>query len=487
MYDGQQSGAFGRLRNCNYGVCEGHLNNDIALRGSPPLPPVPFFQTTPQKIPELNPEVQAEAGNSPLRVWQVGALCKAIAVRLESQFNPVRVTGEISGFVRAASGHCYFHLKDSSGQIRCAAFKRVASAIDFIPRDGDQVEVQGRLGVYEQRGELQLVVEAIRRAGQGVLFERFLRIKARLQAQGLFDGQRKRPLPHLVRGIGVVTSLGAAALHDVLSALQRRVPHIPVTIVPASVQGEAAPQALCAALQKIYRWQDPLHGPIDVILLVRGGGSMEDLWAFNDETLAQVIAQSPVPLISGVGHETDFTIADFVADLRAPTPTAAAEMAAELTALWRGATDDAAQRLHAVSLRMVDRQSQHLDTLQARIARPSAGVHAMRQRLRDCEHRAAFAVHGGVSQQAGRLLRAAQDLERAVAKTTTAHATRLDAAALHLELLDPSLVLARGYAWLTDADGRGVGSARGAERGQILHAQLHDGKLAVQTLSVEAK
>ncbi len=417
----------------------------------------------------------------------MGALCKAISTSLESQFNPVRVGGEISGFVRAASGHCYFNLKDATGQIRCAAFKRVASAIDFSPRDGDQVELQGRLGVYEQRGELQLVVEAMRRAGQGALFERFVQIKARLQAQGLFDAQRKRPLPHLVRGIGVVTSLGAAALHDVLSALQRRVPHIPVTVVPAAVQGEAAPQALCAALQKIYRLQDVAHGPIDVILLVRGGGSMEDLWAFNDETLAQVIAQSPAPLVSGVGHETDFTIADFVADLRAPTPTAAAEMAAQPTALWRDAVDDAAQRLHAVSLRALDREAQHLDTLQARIARPSAGVHAMRQRLRDCEHRVAFAAQAGLSQGAVRLLRTTEALDRAVAKMATGHATRLDTAALRLGLLDPSLVLARGYAWLTDVDGRGVGSAQGVQAGQRLHAQMHDGRLTVQTLSVETK
>ena len=414
-------------------------------------------------------------------------MCKAISTSLESQFNPVRVGGEISGFVRAASGHCYFNLKDATGQIRCAAFKRAASTFDFSPRDGDQVELQGRLGVYEQRGELQLVVEAMRRAGQGALFERFVQIKARLQAQGIFDAQRKRPLPHLVRGIGVVTSLGAAALHDVLSALQRRVPHIPVTVVPAAVQGEAAPQALCAALQKIYRLQDAAHGPIDVILLVRGGGSMEDLWAFNDETLAQVIAQSPVPLVSGVGHETDFTIADFVADLRAPTPTAAAEMAAQPTALWRDVVDDAAQRLQGMSLRVLDREAQHLDTLQARIARPSAGVHAMRQRLRDCEHRASFAAHAGLSQRAGALERTAHALERGVAKMATGHVTRLDAAALRLGLLDPSLVLARGYAWLTDVDGRGAGSAQGVQPGQLLHAQLHDGSLSVQTLSVEVK
>jgi exodeoxyribonuclease VII large subunit len=203
--------------------------------------------------------------------------------------------------------------------------------------------------------------------------------------------------------------------------------------------------------------------------------------------LAQVIAQSPVPLVSGVGHETDFTIADFVADLRAPTPTAAAELAAQPTALWRDAVDDAAQRLHAVSLRALDREAQHLDTLQARIARPSAGVHAMRHRLRDCEHRVSFAAKERLAHGAARLLRAAEALDRAVAKMATRHTTRLDAAALRLGLLDPSLVLARGYSWLTDAQGRGVASAQGVQPGQRLHVQLHDGRLTVQTLSGEAK
>lgn len=414
-------------------------------------------------------------------------MCKAIGASLEARFNPVRVGGEISGFVRAASGHCYFTLKDGAGQLRCAAFKRVAGTLDFSPRDGDQVEAYGRLGVYEQRGELQLVVEGLRRAGQGVLFERFMQIKARLEAQGLFDVQRKRALPRVVRGIGVVTSLGAAALHDVLSALQRRVPHIPVTLVPAAVQGEAAPQALIAALQKIYRLGGTVEAPVDLILLVRGGGSMEDLWAFNDEALAQVIAQSPVPLISGVGHETDFTIADFVADVRAPTPTAAAELAAQETQLWRAAVDAAAERLHAVSLRVVDRNSQHLDSLQARIARPSAGVGAMRQRLRDAEHRAAFAATQGLSRRTVALARAGEVLQRSAVASRQARVARLDAAALRLSLLDPALVLARGYAWLTDLDGRGVGSARKVQPGQELRAQLRDGRLSIQTIGVEAK
>jgi exodeoxyribonuclease VII large subunit len=263
-----------------------------------------------------------DSGFTP-RIWAVGALCRAIADALQARFNPVAVQGEISGFTRASSGHCYFTLKDEQGQLRCAMFKRSAQMLDFTPRDGDQVELQGRLGVYEPRGELQLIVEHLRRAGQGALFEQFLRVKAKLEAQGLFAPERKRPIPARPRHIGVVTSLGAAALHDVATALQRRVPHIAVTLAPASVQGAHAPQSLINALQDLAS-----QPQVDVILLVRGGGSMEDLWAFNDEALAHAIVASPIPVVCGVGHETDFTIADFCADLRAPTPTAAAELCA---------------------------------------------------------------------------------------------------------------------------------------------------------------
>ncbi|HVE52499.1 MAG TPA: exodeoxyribonuclease VII large subunit, partial [Ramlibacter sp.] len=266
------------------------------------------------------------------RVWAVGALCRAVADALEARFNPVAVRGEISGFSRAASGHCYFQLKDAQGQVRCAMFRRSAGLLDFSPRDGELVEVSGRLGVYEQRGDLQLVVESMRRAGQGALFEQFLRLKARLEEEGLFDTARKRALPLLPQGIGIATSLGAAALHDVVTCLRRRAPHVPVVLAPAAVQGGQAPGELVAALDSLYRLAD--RGAIDVILLVRGGGSIEDLWAFNDEQLARTIVRSPVPLVSGVGHETDFTIADFCADLRAPTPLAAAELAAQALETW---------------------------------------------------------------------------------------------------------------------------------------------------------
>ncbi|HMT17732.1 MAG TPA: exodeoxyribonuclease VII large subunit, partial [Ottowia sp.] len=341
----------------------------------------------------MNTGFEANAPALAPRVWPVGALARAVGELLQSRFNPVAVRGEVSGFTRASSGHCYFALKDEAGQLRCAMFRRAAGLLDFVPREGDAVEVRGRLTVYEPRGDLQLVVEAMQRAGQGALFEQFLRLKARLQAEGLFDPARKRPLPALPRGIGLVTSPGAAALHDVLSALARRVPHIPVLLAPAAVQGAGAPDELRAALQKLYLLAqdgrvleaDPINPsappPVDLILLVRGGGSIEDLWAFNDEQLARTIAASPVPVVSGVGHETDFTIADFVADLRAPTPTAAAELVSAPRAQWLAELDAQAARLGRALRHRLDAEAQRLDWLTAHLARPSQAVAAERPRL----------------------------------------------------------------------------------------------------------
>ncbi|MFN6101255.1 MAG: exodeoxyribonuclease VII large subunit, partial [Burkholderiales bacterium] len=277
--------------------------------------------------------VSATSDTASTHVWTVGALCHAISDQLKSRFGLVHVRGEISGLTRAGSGHCYLTLKDEQGQLRCAMFRRVAESLTFDPRNGDLVEIQARCGLYEPRGELQLVIEAMRPAGAGQLHEAFLRLKAKLQAEGLFDAERKREIPPRPSVIGVVTSLSAAALHDVLTALRRRVPHIPVVISPSPVQGLEAPSSLVSALSALLAMPK-----VEVILLVRGGGSMEDLWAFNDEALARAIVSSRVPVVVGVGHETDFTIADFCADLRAPTPTAAAELcaldlASELAAL----------------------------------------------------------------------------------------------------------------------------------------------------------
>jgi exodeoxyribonuclease VII large subunit len=399
-----------------------------------------------------------------------------VADALEARFNPVSVRGEITGFSRAASGHCYFSLKDAQGQIRCAMFRRSASLLDFMPRDGELVEVTGRLGVYEQRGDLQLVVESMRRAGQGALFEQFLRLKAKLEAEGLFDAGRKRDLPLMPRGIGIVTSLGAAALHDVVTCLRRRAPHVPVLLAPAAVQGGQAAGELVQALEALYGVAE--RGGIDLILLVRGGGSIEDLWAFNDEQLARTIVRSPVPLVSGVGHETDFTIADFCADLRAPTPTAAAELAAQPRETWLAALRMMHERLQEAAFRRIDRASQRLDQAAAHLGRPSARTAQQHLRIERQAQRLRFALSSRL-QRAETTVRSAQDklkggaagrLERA-----QRHCERLE---MRLELLDPRLVLQRGYALLTDAaSGQPLTSVHHVHAGQGVRAALADGEV----------
>lgn len=426
---------------------------------------------------------------SRVRVWSVAALCRAIADALEARFNPVTVCGEISGFSRAASGHCYFNLKDEGGQIRCAMFRRAASLLDFSPRDGDRVELRGRLGVYEPRGDLQLIAESMSRAGQGVWFEQFLKLKARLQAEGLFDAERKRDLPLMPRAIGVITSLGAAALHDVVTALQRRVPHIPVVVAPASVQGVTAPTELCSALQALYRYtaepQSLAHGrpaQVDVILLVRGGGSIEDLWAFNDEGLARTIAQSPVPVVCGVGHETDFTIADFVADLRAPTPTAAAELVAQPRQVWLDTLNLLTQRLDDALERVIDQQSQRLDQAALRLGRPSSLVarHAMvlsshRQRLK-------FACTQVLTLRQREAQQLSTQLPQQVGAVLAGQRQRLERIELRLERLNPQWVLQRGYAWLSDEQGATITQVGQTHTGQTLQATLSDGKVDLSVL-----
>ena len=439
------------------------------------------------------------------RIWQVGALCRAIADALDARFNPAAVRGEVSGFSRAPSGHCYFSLKDQdgrdSGQIRCAMFRRAASLLDFAPRDGELVEVRGRLDVYGPRGDLQMIVESMSRAGQGALFEQFLKLKAKLEAEGLFEPGRKRALPVLPRGIGVVTSLNAAALHDVVTALRRRVPHIPVVVAPASVQGASAPGEIIQSLLNLYlltkhgrgleadfyletgknpnpgmrRRDGVLDAPLDVILLVRGGGSIDDLWAFNDERLARAIAQSPVPVVTGIGHETDFTIADFVADLRAPTPTAAAELVAQPLEVWLGAMQAIEGRLQDAVLRRIDTQNQRLDGAASRLGRPSALAARQRQRLASTAQRLKYESLHILKQRMPHMLGLEAQLPVSLQRGLARQQDRLARAAIKLGLLDPSLVLQRGYAWLADANGQTITSVRQTHPAQAVRATLADG------------
>lgn len=423
-------------------------------------------------MPERPPQALREPG---IRVWPVGSLLRAISDSLEARFNPVAVQGELSGFSRAASGHCYFSLKDEQGQVRCAMFRRAAAMLDFSPRDGQLVELRGRLGVYDPRGELQLVVESMRQAGQGNLFEQFLLLKTRLEAEGLFDSVRKKPLPLLPRAIGVVTSLGAAALHDVVSALQRRVPHIPVVIYPASVQGGQAAGELRAALLKAYQRRDKDF--VDVLLLVRGGGAMEDLWAFNDEQLARTIVESPMPVISGVGHETDFTIADFCADVRAPTPTAAAELCAQPQGVWLRALEMAMTRLQNGVDRQMQSHNQRLDWAASRVSRPSHLITRQHARLTGFEQNLNHAMRSILQHHRSRLQSLETDLPRTAEANLQRGRQRVERAQLRLELLDPKLVLKRGYAWLADLQGHPITSQDKTHIGQPVRATLADGEV----------
>ena len=418
------------------------------------------------------------------RVWTVGALCLAIADTLNARFNPVAVKGEISGFSRAASGHCYFNLKDESGQIRCAMFKRAASAVGFMPRDGEMVEVRGKLGVYEARGDLQLVVESMQRAGQGDLFAQFLKLKATLEAEGLFNQDRKKRLPTQPRAIGLITSLGAAALHDVVTALQRRVPHIPVILAPASVQGANAPLELLQSLKNLVGWQSDKNSnnnlAIDVILMVRGGGSMDDLWAFNDENLVRAIASCPIPVISGVGHETDFTLVDFVADLRAPTPTAAAEMVAVERSQQILELETLFQAMNDAVMNNIDKMNQRLDWVSGRLGRPSGRISEQSAKLQRMGQALKFALRTQVNQQKQGLDAKCLTLPRVLQSNLQSQQRGLIHLQTRLGLLDPHLVLERGYAWLTDESGQALTHTKDFKPAQDVSATLADGQVRLR-------
>ncbi len=411
-------------------------------------------------------------------VWTVGALVRDVADLLAGRFAVCTVRGELSGYSRAASGHCYFSLKDADGEaalLRCAMFRRAAGMLDFAPADGQLVEVRGRLGVYEPRGELQFIVEAMRRAGAGALYEQFLQTRARLAALGLFDAARKRPLPVFPRAVGIVTSLGAAALADVLTALARRAPHVNVVVYPSLVQGAEAPAALCAALA-----QATAHAQADVLIVCRGGGSLEDLWAFNDERVIRAMAACPMPVVSGVGHETDVTLADLVADLRAPTPTAAAELAVPATQTWvdglQARAEAMQRRVHAA----IDRDAQHLDRIAQRLARPSQAVRAQRQRVDALAHRLAGHPVRLLNLQRLRLQQADNDTRQSARQALTLQSHRLAMMQARLRSADPRHVLARGYAWLGNEAGQAVTSVRQLALGDSLQAVLNDGAAGVQ-------
>ncbi|MEO8525130.1 MAG: exodeoxyribonuclease VII large subunit [Caldimonas sp.] len=413
--------------------------------------------------------------------WSVSALIAAVAELVESGFSACTVRGEISGFSRAASGHCYFNLKDPQGgaALRCAMFRRAAQLSSFLPREGDAVELRGRLAVYEPRGELQLVVEAMIKSGAGALYERFLQLKAKLEAEGLFAVAAKRGLPAYPQTVGVVTSLAGAALHDVATTLARRSPHVRVILYPSLVQGPEAPAALCQAIAAAS-----LSDEVQVLIVCRGGGSLEDLWAFNEEAVVRAIRAAPMPVVSGVGHETDVTLADLAADLRAPTPTAAAELVAPATAPEREALEAYEVALLRRTFAAVEREAQRLDRIALRLSRPSDGLARRGHELDLLAQRIASAARRGMATRRAGVEAAAVRVEVMVSRALAWQRSRIDAAAIRLDAVDPRRVLARGYALLVDADGHPVSSVAQMCPGDALVATLHDGLADVDVRSI---
>jgi len=416
------------------------------------------------------------------QVWSVADLVRAVQDTLTQRWPTVRVQGEISGLSRPASGHLYFSLKDADGQpalVRCAMFRRAAGLLDMTPRDGARVDIRGRLTLYEPRGDLQLVVESMQPQGAGSLYEEFLRLRAKLEAQGLFDPAGRKPLPRFPQRVGVVTSLGAAALHDVLTTLRRRAPHVPVIVYPTLVQGAEAPDQVMKALAQAMQRRE-----VDVILLVRGGGSLEDLWSFNDERVVRAVRGCTLPIIVGVGHETDITLADMAADLRAPTPTAAAELAVLPREDLIARLVQCQAQMQRAAERIIDRRAQTLDLMMARLGQPAGRLRAQGVRLQAWQDRLQRAYRSRLAQQPERLAQWAQRLARARRHWQERQTTRLEGLALRLDAAHPDRVLQRGFVRLETADGRTVGRVAQVETGQLVLARLADGTLHTVVQSV---
>ena len=386
-------------------------------------------------------------------VLSVGDLNRAIASSLEAQFDTVLVSGEISNFKAYDSGHWYFSLKDEEGQIRCVMFRGRNGQVGFMPQSGDLVEVSASLGMYVPRGDVQLTIQSLRKAGMGGLYEAFLKLKAKLAKAGLFDQERKQVIPSHPRAIGIITSPQAAALKDVLSTLQRRSPHIPIVIYPTLVQGPDAPSGIIAAIQNANQ-----EAVVDVILLVRGGGSIEDLWAFNDEQLAYAIADSVIPIVSGVGHETDVTIADFVADLRAPTPTGAAELAAPRKDQLLQELEAIEQALYQRLMQRVEREAQTLDQLALRLSHALPNPDRMREQITSWQTR----------------LQQAWSVQIDNFKRNQNHYQ------LQLEMLNPQRTLERGYAVILNPEMQAIRKPKDLNTQQPFEVRLAEGVAQVQ-------
>ena len=399
-----------------------------------------------------------QASTLPLTVTDLTHHLREV-IESDAVLQDVWVQGEVSNFIRHSSGHLYFTLKDNAAELRCVMWRNMAMRQSSLPANGDAVEVHGAVSVYEARGQYQLYADQIRPVGEGQLYQAFMRLKARLEAEGLFDPARKRSIPEWPQRIGVVTSPTGAALRDILNTLGRRYPLANVILAPTAVQGEDAPAGIVAALQALNQIVKP-----DVILLARGGGSLEDLWAFNNEGVARAVASSDAPIITGVGHETDFTIADFTADLRAPTPTAAAELATPDISDLQVNLSDWIDRLGRAVLAVVGEHRWMLNRLHQRLVlrSPRNRIQSDRQTLDELVHRARVA------------LRHVQRMDR----------SELDALTRRLGVLDPQAVMRRGFAVVSRADGETVADLSNVNVDEDVSVRLIDGSFQAHVTGI---
>lgn len=432
-------------------------------------------------------------------VWTVSELNRTVARALQERFSRLWVRGEISNFTQAASGHWYFSIKDSAAMVKAVMFRSRALASGLTPRAGDQFEFRVSVSLYEARGDYQLIVESLRRAGRGDLHEAFIRLKDRLAAEGLFDPELKRPVSAMPKAIGVVTSLAAAALRDVLTTLARRAPHIPVIVYPAPVQGAEAAAQLREALHNAIA-----RNEVDTLLLVRGGGSIEDLWSFNDEPLARLVAACPIPVISGVGHETDFTICDFVADVRAPTPTAAAELACRDRRQSLNDVRAAVDAMDVALQRSLERLALRLDRAVAGLISPAQRVQYQADRLQALRERL---VRGGLAvsdnkarrlqmlatrlnyctpvldQRRDRLAATVSRMARSQSHSLELARRRLRVVEQTLQALNPRQILSRGYAIVRNSNQDVVKNALDLSVGETLSVEFDRGTAQVDVLA----
>lgn len=423
---------------------------------------------------------------------------------LESSFMQVWVEGELSGFSRPSSGHWYFSLKDQKCQIRCAMFRGANQRIRTLPREGDQIRIRGKVTLYENRGDFQIIVEHLEPAGLGALQQAFEALKARLQGEGLFDPARKKPIPATPRHIGVITSPTGAAIHDILTVLKRRCPAIPITLYPTAVQGQAATADIVQAIDRAQR-----HGLADVLIIGRGGGSLEDLWCFNEEAVARAIAACPIPTVSAVGHEVDVTIADFVADLRAPTPSAAAEKISPDQQDWLRRLAEQQGRLGQSARRLLQRLHNQLGHLSARLRDPRRELLEKAQRMDELELRLNKAIRDRLDQQKQKtdylIQRMSAQSPRRTLKTVKEQTQRLEERltlaprhqlrqkderlqhiAQTLHVVSPLATLGRGYAIVKDDNDRIVRKAGDLETGSQITARLGHGSVSARVTEINS-